>query len=101
MAKFVKFNQVMTERASYDDELDTPPAPVVVSQPVSVNTDLIRSFGPRKDSKPGTLLIFTNASMFSVTETYDQVDRLVNLPSSKQPGRGSTVASSTNAAEPE
>lgn len=101
MAKFIELNKIVSETARhYNDGLggdSSVTEPTVVSQKEGVNVDLIRSFGPRKDNKPGTLLIFTNASMFSVTETYDEVKRAVTLPPSKQKG----MSTSTNAADVE
>lgn len=75
--KFIELNQVVPTGDYASTE---------TSQPVMVQAECIRSFGPRKGGKPGTLLMFANSAMFSVVESYDEVKRKITQPPSRQRG---------------
>lgn len=48
-----------------------------VTTPVTVIVDHMRSFNKRKHDKPGTRITFANSAAIVVTESYDEVKRLV------------------------
>lgn len=65
--KFLTLSQVTGSR---EDDLEIMQE---TTTPVIVNAEHIRSFGPRRHDKPGTLIIFANSAMFSVTEPYENI----------------------------
>jgi len=51
--------------------------PVVLTKPVSLNTEAVRCFYARKDDKPGTRITFTDGGGFAVVEDYLRVKALI------------------------
>lgn len=54
--------------------------PTVVTVKTVINVDNIRCFNPRRDDKPGTRITFVDGGGFAVTESFDEVNALTDLP---------------------
>ena len=49
----------------------------IQTTPVTINPDTIRCFYPRQAGRPGTRITFSDGGGFAVTESYEEVGRLL------------------------
>lgn len=69
--QLVNLNMILGEGMDEDENVTEETCPV------AVNPEAIRCFYPRKRGKPGTRLTFVDRGGFAVTESFDEVLRMV------------------------
>ena len=76
MIRMIKVTKIGRERHEMDDLEQVHDT--VETSPMIVNVDQIREFYPRVNGKPGTRIVFLNGSGWPVTESFAEVESMVN-----------------------
>ena len=63
---------------SDEDGSGTGPAPGEITEKAVVNSESIRCYYPRKEGRPGTRITFNDGGGFAVTDTFDDLNRVLS-----------------------